>query len=99
MHLHSFDLQAATDTLPAVLTTSMLIGLFGQSFAESWLFLMTVTGFRVPERTKGKNTSNRRVYHFTKGAKLQDVNKSDVHIHARSEEDGEWHKKLNANQI
>lgn len=53
-HLYYFDLQAATDTLPATISGSMLSGFFGDLFGASWLYLMTATGFRDPTKTLGK---------------------------------------------
>lgn len=66
--LYSFDLKAATDLLPAQLTGSMLVGLFGDDLAEVWYILMNQTSFRSPERLTSPMKA--RVYRFTRGQPL-----------------------------
>ncbi|KAH0446747.1 hypothetical protein IEQ34_024417 [Dendrobium chrysotoxum] len=70
--LYSYDLKAATDTLPAVLSGSMLVGLLGDDFGRTWLHMMTATGFRTPDRIRGRKRSNLRgrFDRFTKGQPL-----------------------------
>lgn len=65
--LFSFDLKAATDSLPVVLSEAMLTGLFGEAFAESWRQIMTQASFRSPEPLRG---TRGRLYRFTKGQPL-----------------------------
>lgn len=47
--LSSFDLKAATDSLPMLLTTTMVDRFFGEKFAYSWMTLMVQSHFRVPK--------------------------------------------------
>jgi len=66
--LYSFDLKSATDLLPVDLSGSMLASLFGNEFAQSWVFLMTMVGFRSPDRLPSRLKA--RVYRFTRGQPL-----------------------------
>ncbi|KAG9438895.1 hypothetical protein H6P81_021193 [Aristolochia fimbriata] len=69
MHFLSFDLKAATDSLPVRLSGSLLAGLFGNEFAQSWVDILTQTAFRVPEAQTFKR-QKAHVYRFTKGQPL-----------------------------
>jgi len=42
---YSFDLTAATDRLPAIVTANILSGITGKDIAESWLNIMTKRNF------------------------------------------------------
>lgn len=44
----SFDLKAATDSLPVILTSCMIAGLFGNPFATSWTFILCSVVFQLP---------------------------------------------------
>ena len=66
--LFSFDLKSATDLLPVDLSGSLLVSLFGDQFAQSWCFLMTMVNFRSPDR--GSVPTRARVYRFTRGQPL-----------------------------
>lgn len=66
--LYSFDLKSATDLLPVDLSGSLLASLFGDDFAQSWCFLMTMVGFRSPDRLPSNLKA--RVYRFTRGQPL-----------------------------
>jgi hypothetical protein len=66
--LHSFDLKSATDLLPVDLLGSLLVSLFGDGFAQSWCFLMTMVPFRSPDRCS--KVTKARVYRFTRGQPL-----------------------------
>ncbi|KAL0391406.1 UNVERIFIED_CONTAM: putative mitochondrial protein [Sesamum latifolium] len=66
--LYSFDLKAATDMFPSVLTGSMLAGIFGDDLGHVWFHMMNQIAFRSPERTG--SPSKARVYRFTRGQPL-----------------------------
>lgn len=66
--LYSFDLKAATDMFPSVLTACMLSSLFGDNVGENWLLIMNQTSFRSPERMSSPYKA--RVYRFTRGQPL-----------------------------
>ncbi|ASL68498.1 RNA-dependent RNA polymerase [Ocimum basilicum RNA virus 2] len=66
--LYSFDLSAATDMFPKVLSASMLSGLFGDEFGAAWYDMMSNTAFRSPERLSSPLKA--RVYRFTRGQPL-----------------------------
>lgn len=67
-NLYSFDLKAATDSLPVDLSGSMLSGLLGRDFAQSWVYIMTSPGFRTPG---GSHVgTSKHVYRFKKGQPL-----------------------------
>lgn len=48
--LLSFDLKAATDSLPLILTSCMIAGLFVNPFATSWTFILGSVVFQLPYR-------------------------------------------------
>lgn len=55
-HLFSFDLKAATDSLPVDLSGGVLFSLFGRRLAESWIYLILCAfGFRLPEKGPSPN--------------------------------------------
>lgn len=67
--LYSFDLKAATDSLPAVISQGLLAGLFGDDLPQSWYDIMSNTAFRVG----GRNELYRKrshLYRLTKGKPL-----------------------------
>lgn len=66
--LYSFDLKSATDLLPACLSAHVLIALFGQRLAASWLTAMSQTPFRSPERMT--RTHKGKVFKFNRGQPL-----------------------------
>lgn len=66
MTLFSFDLKAATDSLPVNLSGSLLAGLLGQDLAQSWVDILSQTAFRVPNKSP-VNRKRAHVYRFTKG--------------------------------
>ncbi|CAK9153102.1 unnamed protein product [Ilex paraguariensis] len=69
--LYSFDLKSAQveeGLLPVDLSGSLLASLFGDSLAQSWCFLMTMVGFRSPDRLPSRLKA--RVYRFTRGQPL-----------------------------
>lgn len=63
--LYSFDLTAATDFL---VTSGMLVGLFGEALGGSWAELLANTPFRSPERLSSPRKG--KVYYFTRGQPL-----------------------------
>ncbi|KAH0446658.1 hypothetical protein IEQ34_024503 [Dendrobium chrysotoxum] len=42
----------------------MLVGLLGDDFGRTWLHMMTATGFRTPDRIRGRKRSNLRGTQF-----------------------------------
>lgn len=60
----SFDLKAATDSLPVILTSCMIAGLFGNPFATSWTFILCSVVFQLPYLDKKGYRSS--VVTFTK---------------------------------
>ncbi|PIA41052.1 hypothetical protein AQUCO_02300083v1 [Aquilegia coerulea] len=67
-HFYSFDLKAATDLLPVVLTEKLLAGLVGQPMARSWYRMMAAICFRSPDRTGRPELPDH--YLFTRGQPL-----------------------------
>lgn len=65
--LYSFDLKAATDSLPVALSGSLLAGLFGDELAR--VDIMAQTAFRCPEPSAIRR-KRCHVYRFTKGQPL-----------------------------
>lgn len=54
-NLFSFDLKAATDSLPVDLSGGVLFSLFGRRLAESWIWILCAFGFRLPEKGPSPN--------------------------------------------
>ena len=65
----SFDLKAATDSLPVILTSSMIAGLFGNPFETSWTFILCSVVFQLPYSLDNKGYRS-SVVTFTKGQPL-----------------------------
>lgn len=66
--LYSFDLKAATDLLPVDISGSLLVSLFGDDLAQSWVMMMSMVGFRTPDKLPSRLKA--RVYRFTRGQPL-----------------------------
>jgi len=67
-NLYSFDLKAATDLLPAVLTRGVLESLFGPELASAWHSVVSGIGFRLPK--KGSSVPRRKLLKFNRGQPL-----------------------------
>lgn len=67
-NLYSFDLKSATDLLPVHLSFSILRGLFGDGFSQSWLYMMTEVDFRSPDKVSPQGEIES--YKFTRGQPL-----------------------------
>lgn len=67
--LFSFDLKAATDSLPVDISIALLIERFGEDLAQAWHMIMNGTTFRVHD-PKCMKFFRGYVYRFTKGQPL-----------------------------
>lgn len=64
---YKFLLQAATDSLPVVLTPGLLEALFGNNLAESWVWLLVQAPFSDPGLGSEKKAN---IVWFTRGRPL-----------------------------